>query len=49
MGMLVNHISDNMQTMVSLPGNLKAASPIKPLQMTMLDSLTVHAKMRCVQ
>ena len=46
MGVLVDNIYGNMQTTIALPGGLTASSPIQPLQMNMLDSLTVHAKMR---
>ena len=46
MGVLVENISGNVQDTIPLPGGLTASSPVQPLQMTMLDSLTVHAKMR---
>lgn len=36
----------NNQKTTMLPGSVIAAGPTQPLAMDMLDSLTVHAKMR---
>lgn len=48
MGKLVESIyGDNKHTTL-LPGNIVASAPTQPLAMSLLDSLTVHAKMRFV-
>jgi len=46
MSILVETIYGNNQKTTMLPGNVVAAGPTQPLAMDMLDSLTVHAKMR---
>ena len=46
MGILVESIYGNNQATTVLPGSVNAAAPTQPLRMSMLDSLTVHAKMR---
>ena len=46
MGILVESIYGNGQTTTLLPGSIVAAAPTTPLRMNLLDSLTVHAKMR---
>ena len=46
MGILVESIYGNGQMTTILPGGITAAAPTQPLPMSMLDSLTVHAKMR---
>ncbi len=46
MSVLVDMCYGNGTTTVTLPGDVLAASPISPCPMEMLDSLTVHAKMR---
>ena len=48
MGLLVESIYGNGQKTTLLPGNITAAMPTQPLPMSMLDSLTVHTKMRFV-
>lgn len=46
MGKLMESIyGDNKHTTL-LPGNIVACAPTQPLPMNLLDSLTVHAKMR---
>jgi Mediator complex subunit 23 len=46
MGILVEGIYGNNQKSISLPGNVQALTPVQPLSMNALDSMTVHAKMR---
>lgn len=46
MGYLVETICGNNKNTTLLPGNVVASAPTTPLQMSFLDSLTVHAKMR---
>ena len=47
MGILVESIYGNTsQGSTMLPNNIQASAPISPLRMSLLDSLTVHAKMR---
>jgi len=46
MGVLVETIYGNSSKTMLLPGNVTAFMPTQPLAMTMLDSLTIHAKMR---
>ena len=46
MGVLVETIYGNSSKTMQLPGNVNAFVPTQPLAMTMLDSLTIHAKMR---
>ena len=47
MGVLVETIYGNSSSKTMLlPGNVTAFVPTQPLAMTMLDSLTIHAKMR---
>ena len=46
LGILVDTCYGNDQSTVTLPGEVQAAGPIAPCPMEMLDSLTVHAKMR---
>jgi len=46
MGVLVETIYGNSSRTMQLPGNVTAFVPTQPLAMTMLDSLTIHAKMR---
>lgn len=47
MGVLVETIYGNGNMRISLPGtNCMASGSITPLPMNLLDSLTVHAKMR---
>ena len=46
LGVLVDTCYGNEKSTVTLPGDVQAASPIAPCPMEMLDSLTVHAKMR---
>ena len=46
MGVLVETIYGNSSKTMSLPGGVTAFVPTQPLAMTMLDSLTIHAKMR---
>ena len=48
MGVLVETIYGNSSKTMLLPGNVTALVPTQPLAMTMLDSLTIHAKMRYV-
>ncbi|KAK6167600.1 hypothetical protein SNE40_021588 [Patella caerulea] len=48
MGHLLESIYGNNKTTTLLPGNVVASSPIKPLSMSLLDSLTVHAKMSLI-
>jgi len=48
MGVLVETIYGNSSKTMLLPGNVTAFVPTQPLAMTMLDSLTIHAKMRYV-
>ncbi|XP_074643703.1 mediator of RNA polymerase II transcription subunit 23-like [Tubulanus polymorphus] len=50
MGVLVETIYGNGKTNTTtmLPGNVPAAAPIHPLPMSLLDSLTVHAKMSLI-
>jgi hypothetical protein len=48
MGVLVEAIYGNAMKSTFLPGNVQATAPTQPLAMNMLDSLTVHAKMRFV-
>lgn len=49
MGALVETIYGNGIMRVPLPGtSCLASASITPLPMNLLDSLTVHAKMRCV-
>ena len=49
MGKLVDHIYGDSKHTTLLPGNIVASSPTQPLPMSLLDSLTVHAKMRLEQ
>ena len=49
MGVLVETIYGNNQKTTLLPGGVPASAPTHPLAMAMLDSLTVHAKMRSGQ
>ena len=46
LGVLVDTCYGNENVTITLPGEVLAASPIAPCPMEMLDSLTVHAKMR---
>ena len=46
MSILVETIYGVPQKTTQLPGNVTASAPTQPLSMNMLDSLTVHAKMR---
>jgi len=46
MGVLVETIYGNSSKTMLLPGSVTAFVPTQPLAMTMLDSLTIHAKMR---
>ena len=46
MSVLVDSIYGDQHNTIPLPGGIQAAAPTTPLPMTMLDSLTVHAKMR---
>lgn len=47
MGILVESIYGNTnQGNTLLPNNIQASAPTSPLSMSLLDSLTVHAKMR---
>jgi len=46
MGVLVETIYGNSSKTMLLPGGVTAFVPTQPLAMTMLDSLTIHAKMR---
>ena len=46
MSVLVDSIYGDQHNTIPLPGGIQAAAPTSPLPMTMLDSLTVHAKMR---
>jgi len=46
MGVLVETIYGNSSKTMLLPGNVTSFVPTQPLAMTMLDSLTIHAKMR---
>ena len=46
MGILVESIYGNNVNTTMLPCNIQAAAPTTPLRMSLLDSLTVHAKMR---
>lgn len=47
MGVLVETIYGNTSVRTSLPGtNCTASGSVTPLPMNLLDSLTVHAKMR---
>lgn len=48
MGHLIDSIYGNQKSTTLLPGNIVASAPTQPLSMNLLDSLTVHAKMRCV-
>ena len=48
MSVLVDSIYGDQHNTIPLPGGIQAAAPTSPLPMTMLDSLTVHAKMRFV-
>ncbi len=48
MGVLVESIYGNGVATTTLPGQIQASAPIAPLRMSLLDSLTVHAKMRSV-
>lgn len=49
MGALVETIYGNGIMRIPLPGmSCLASGSITPLPMNLLDSLTVHAKMRCV-
>ncbi|KAK2179642.1 hypothetical protein NP493_478g01045 [Ridgeia piscesae] len=48
MGILVESIYGNGQMTTVLPGSITAAAPTQPLPMSMLDSLTVHAKMSLI-
>ncbi|ELT94621.1 hypothetical protein CAPTEDRAFT_178592 [Capitella teleta] len=48
MGILVESIYGNNQKTSMLPGNITASAPTQPLPMSMLDSLTVHAKMSLI-
>lgn len=48
MGVLVETIYGNGSMRINLPGtNCMASGSVTPLPMNLLDSLTVHAKMRC--
>lgn len=48
MGVLVETIYGNGSMRITLPGiNCMASGSVTPLPMNLLDSLTVHAKMRC--
>ena len=50
MGVLVETIYGNGSMRINLPGtNCTASGSVSPLPMNLLDSLTVHAKMRCVR
>ena len=46
MSLLVENIYGNNQATTMLPGNVTASAPTTPLNMSLLDCLTVHAKMR---
>ena len=48
MGKLVESIYGDSKHTTLLPGNIVASAPTQPLAMSLLDSLTVHAKMRHV-
>ena len=48
MGILVESIYGNNTKTLLLPAGVTAHAPTQPLPMSMLDSLTVHAKMRWV-
>lgn len=49
MGVLVETIYGNGPMKINLPGtNCMASGSVTPLPMNLLDSLTVHAKMRFV-
>ena len=49
MGILVESIYGSHQKTLLSPGGITAHAATQPLAMCMLDSLTVHAKMRWVQ
>lgn len=48
MGKLVESIYGDSKHTTLLPGNIVASSPTQPLPMSLLDSLTVHAKMSLI-
>ncbi|XP_029639982.1 mediator of RNA polymerase II transcription subunit 23 [Octopus sinensis] len=48
MAILVENIHGNNKNTTLLPGNIVAGAPTQPLPMSLLDSLTVHAKMSLI-
>ncbi|KAJ8305857.1 hypothetical protein KUTeg_016402 [Tegillarca granosa] len=48
MGKLVESIYGDSKHTTLLPGNIVASAPTQPLPMSLLDSLTVHAKMSLI-
>lgn len=48
MGKLVESIYGDSKHTTLLPGNIVASAPTQPLAMSLLDSLTVHAKMSLI-
>ncbi|KAL5016930.1 hypothetical protein ScPMuIL_006519 [Solemya velum] len=48
MGILVDAVYGNNKNTTLLPGNVVASAPTQPFPMSLLDSLTVHAKMSLI-
>ncbi|XP_046366598.1 mediator of RNA polymerase II transcription subunit 23-like isoform X3 [Haliotis rufescens] len=48
MGKLLESVYGNNKNTTLLPGNIVASAPTQPLSMSLLDSLTVHAKMSLI-
>ncbi|XP_041358001.1 mediator of RNA polymerase II transcription subunit 23-like [Gigantopelta aegis] len=48
MGILIESVYGNTKSTTMLPGNIVASAPTVPLPMSLLDSLTVHAKMSLI-